>query len=89
MMAAFHRTISLDPETDQDLIEMIQHAPNASALVRAALRAYRQQPSVSEVLAEVRERLATTQDRPQGAKERPEEPEEALAALDDMLEKFS
>ena len=32
MMAAFHRTISLDPETDQDLIEMIQQAPNASAL---------------------------------------------------------
>jgi len=87
-MAAFHRTISLDPETDQDLIEMIEKAPNASALVRTALRAYRQQPSVMDVLAEVRERLAAIQHQPQGASEHPEEPEDALAALDEMLDKF-
>jgi len=85
------RSISLNTEKDQDVIALLDAAPNASALVRSALRAYQEQTPAMALLGEISEQVRRLREEIRAAGVRGEaaaEPEEAVAALDDILDRF-
>ena len=74
-------TYCLRSDVDQDLIAMVNSAPNKSALVRDALRAHQERASANALLREINERIREVRDmmRAGGAQTAAsEEPAEAI-----------
>lgn len=87
-MGQYTRTFSLRTDRDAELIQLCEHTPNVSGLIRMALRLWldrqKSQQAMMEKLDAILHKLEHMRFEGPGVQEAPE----TIAALDDLIGQF-